>query len=57
MEKIYIVREVSNSDDPADEGEEMKRFRGEDGWSNAAAYRDSLYTEDDIKSYIIIKFL
>ena len=53
--KIYIVREMSTSDNPADEGNELKRFRGKNGWEKAATCRDTLYTEDGIKSYISIK--
>lgn len=52
--KIYIIREMSKSDDPADQGPELKRFRGPDGWEKAKAYRDELYAEDGIKSYINI---
>ena len=53
--KIYIVRQMSTSSDPADQGEEMKRFRGENGWDEATSYRDALYHEDGIKSYVSIK--
>lgn len=53
--KIYIIREMNTSPNPADEGPEIKRFRGEDGWSKAVSYRDALYSEDGIKSYISIK--
>jgi hypothetical protein len=49
---VYIVREMSKSDDPADQGTELKRFRGTDGWEKATSYRDELYTKDGIKSYI-----
>jgi hypothetical protein len=46
--KVYIVREMSKSDNPADQGSELKRFKS---WEMAKAYRDELY-KDGIKSYI-----
>jgi hypothetical protein len=46
---IYIVREISHSDNPADKGMELRRFRSYD---EASAYSDALYLEDGIKSYV-----
>jgi hypothetical protein len=52
--KIYTIREMSTSDDPADKGQVLKRFRGADGWEKAKSYRDELYIKDNIKSYISV---
>jgi hypothetical protein len=55
--KIYIVREMNTSNNPADEGMELKRFRGENSWNKAKNYRDTLWQEKKIKSYIGIKII
>jgi hypothetical protein len=49
MMEVYIVREMSRSDDPASEGPELKRFKS---WEEAKGYRDELHSQDGTKSYI-----
>lgn len=46
---IYIVREQSHSDNPADNGPELKRFKD---WEIAKRYSEKLWTEDTIRSYV-----
>lgn len=48
-ETVYIVREISHSDNPADKGMELKRFKT---YEEAREYSDNLYLEDGIKSYV-----
>ena len=46
---IYTVRAQSHSDDPAEAGQALQKFKT---WEEAKAYRDALWTEDGIKSYL-----
>ena len=50
--KVYEVREMSTSDNPADQGPVLKRFVSDNGWELAADYRDKLYRDERVKSYV-----
>ena len=46
---IYTVRAQSHSDDPAEAGQALQKFKT---WEEAREYSEQLWLEDGIKSYV-----